>query len=560
MGDIFELSDRAVEILADASPMLATGLGLPGRNARWDDLSPAGIEAQRALQVRLLDEATACATPDHRSMVAQQVLIDEMRLGIDIIDSGLWRRDLNNIVSPWQGVRGIFELMPKVTRRDWEDVITRLETIAEPLDGYRACLRTGLDLGEAAARRQVLTAIDQGRVAAGDGSSFHQLLEQFTKSEVADDPDLATTLATAVTTAKRAYAAMTDWFESAYLPAAPTADGVGRDAWIASASRFLGRTVDPESTYDWGWAELDRLIESRRTVAAQIDAAASIDEVMERVQTDPTMAAPDAASFIALMQERQETALAQLDGSHFDVPDQIKTIEVRIAPPGGAMAPHYQGPSEDFRRPGRVLYPLDGRITFPLYDEATTAYHEGFPGHHLQVGWQAAMGDELSRFHRLVVWYPGSGEGWALYAEHLMGELGFLDKPEYELGLLSSQIFRSARIVIDIGCHLGLPIPETDLTRSAAFPHAGETWTYELGLEMLAHVCYLESTMAESEIVRYLGWPGQAISYKYGERFILDLRSEMARRPDWDLKQFHADLLSIGAVGLDLLERLISDR
>jgi uncharacterized protein (DUF885 family) len=279
---------------------------------------------------------------------------------------------------------------------------------------------------------------------------------------------------------------------------------------------------------------------------------------MQRVTTDPSMAAPDADAFIAIMQERQEQALAQLNGTHFDVPEQITTIEVRVAPPGGALAAHYIAPSEDFTRPGRVMYPLDGKETFPLYEEVTTAYHEGFPGHHLQIGWQTAMGDALSRFHRLAVWYPGSGEGWALYAEHLMGELGYFEKPEYELGLLSSQIFRAARIVIDIGCHLGLTVPDGALADHGVFDHGGETWSYELGLDMLQSVCHLDPLNAESEIVRYLGWPGQAIAYKVGEKFILDLRDERSHDPGFDLKTFHADLLSLGSLGLDLLEELMS--
>ena len=91
---------------------------------------------------------------------------------------------------------------------------------------------------------------------------------------------------------------------------------------------------------------------------------------------------------------------------------------MKESPPGGALAPYYTQPSEDFvSRPGTVWYPLEGKTTFPLFQEVTTAHHEGFPGHHLQVGVQMCQGDLLSRYHKLIVWLPGAGEGWALYAE-----------------------------------------------------------------------------------------------------------------------------------------------
>ncbi len=563
LSDIFSISHDAVERLADLDPMMATQIGLPGRDGRWPDFSPAGITARRSVFTELLADAEAAATPDRRSLVAQKVLATEMRNKIGAIDSNNWRRDLNNIDSPWQSIREVFELMPIDTLHDWDCIVTRLETIAAPLRGYRDSLTVGIANGDTVARRQVLAAVEQGRIAASESSSFGVLITSFEKAPL-DRTDvavieLAGRLHAGVNRARSAYATMTEWLETDYLPHARASDGVGPTAWLASATPMLGTVVDPQATYEWGWSELERLVTRRSEIARQIDPSSSVGEVLRSVTTNPELIAPNQAAFVDVMQERQDRALAALDGSHFEVPDQIKTIEVRIAPPGGATAPHYLAPSEDFSRAGRVMYPAAGRTNFPLYEEVTTAYHEGFPGHHLQVGWQMAMGDELSRFHRLLVWYPGSGEGWALYAEHLMGELGFLERPEYELGLLTSQIFRSARIVIDIGCHLELAIPQNSLTAGpdAVFLHAAKQWSYELGLDMLERVAHLDTIDAESEMVRYLGWPGQAISYKLGERYLLALRAEMSSAPDFDLKAWHAMVLSLGSLGLDLLDELM---
>ncbi|MEO6462402.1 MAG: DUF885 domain-containing protein, partial [Candidatus Eisenbacteria bacterium] len=251
--------------------------------------------------------------------------------------------------------------------------------------------------------------------------------------------------------------------------------------------------------------------------------------------------------------------LADLDGKHFDIPDEVRQVEVKIAPPGGALGAYYIQPSEDFTRPGTVWYSLapDEVKDIPLYGHITTAYHEGFPGHHLQCGIQVALADQLSRLHRLSVWYPGYGEGWALYTELLMHELGYFEKPEYVLGMLNAQLFRACRVVIDIGSHLELPIPrdETDF-------HPGEPWTFERAVEFLIARCGEEEDYARSEVTRYYGWPGQAISYKVGERVIMELREELKAKqgPAFQLKEFHARVLGSGPVGLELLrERVLAD-
>jgi len=329
---------------------------------------------------------------------------------------------------------------------------------------------------------------------------------------------------------------------------------VGRDPYVLAPERSLGESIDPDALSALGWSERGRLPEPLAELCARIDPDASTSAVMERLATDPAFGVDGVDQFLAVMLERQQAALRELDGTHFDVPEPVRQIEVKAAPPGGALAAHYGAPSEDFSRPGCVWYPIGGRTFFPLFDEVTTAYHEGFPGHHLQVGWQTAMGDELSRFHRLLVWYPGSGEGWALYAEHLMGELGYLEETAYEIGLVTTQLLRTARIVIDIGLHCGFTVPDDQPF------HPGEPWSFELATEMLRDRAYTTADMAESEATRYAGWPGQAISYKVGERAILDLREELSAQDDFDLKQFHADLLSVGSIGLDLMRDLMHAR
>lgn len=534
---IFELSDRAVEAIAEADPITATYAGVGGHDHRWGDLSPEGHLERRRLAEDLLAQATSCTVEGPDEVLARQVLVDSLEEAIELHEAGDHLRDLNNIVSPFQVVHDVLDVTAEP-----DDLRRRLLGLPEALEGYRRCLAEGLARGLVASRRQVLAAIEQGRAWSGPAGF----------AEHASGPEPTE----AVSAARDAYASLADWLEGDYLPHAPVADGVGEERYLREARRHLGSTIDPGSTYEWGWQELGRLRAALAEVCGRIGPGLSVTEVIELLRTDPDRGASTAQEFLSTMLARQEEALAQLAGTHFDLDDRIRAIEVRASPPGGALAPHYTPPSEDFSRPGVVWYPLGERSFFPLWEEVTTAHHEGFPGHHLQVGTQMSLGDRRSRFHRLMAWKPGSGEGWALYAEQLMAELGFLDRPAYEAGLLAAQLFRSARIVIDIGLHLGYSIPGVDEGNVIGF-HPGESWDYGLAVEMLTRVAFVEEALARSEVVRYMGWPAQAISYKLGERAILDLRAERIAAADasapYDPVGFHSDVLGVGAVGLDLL-------
>ena len=142
--------------------------------------------------------------------------------------------------------------------------------------------------------------------------------------------------------------------------------------------------------------------------------------------SDPARAVHGEDALRGFLQDLMDRTIAALDGPHFDIPAPVRKVEAMIAPPGGAAAPYYTGPSEDFSRPGRTWYPTQGRTVFPLWGEISTCYHEGVPGHHLQIGQVRYRKDQLTRFQR-TVWISGHGEGWALYAERLMDELGYFE-------------------------------------------------------------------------------------------------------------------------------------
>ena len=293
-----------------------------------------------------------------------------------------------------------------------------------------------------------------------------------------------------------------------------------------------------------------------RQTAERIQPGATVAQAIEILETDDNRAIEGEDAFRRWMQTTQDDTIASMHGVHFDIAEPIRRIEAMIAPPGGALAMYYTGPSEDFARPGRTWYPTGGATRFPLWRELSVCYHEGVPGHHLQIGTTRWLGDKLNRYQRLLAGASGYVEGWALYAERLMHELGYLEDPAYYMGLLSSQALRAARVVVDIGMHLELPIPQQEQY------HAGQTWRPQLALPFLEQRSFFPKNMLASEVDRYLGWPGQAISYKVGERQWLNAResTKAAQGAAFDLKQFHQATLEKGPMGLAQLTREVGPK
>lgn len=543
----FEIADRLTEQYSDLDPLSATESGIVGRDHLPTDFSPEGHQAR----TDLFRSAHRDLTPhlDHPDPVQRQgarVMKTWLDTRLMEADTGEWKRELNHIISPFQVIRDVFDVMDKSDAAGWEAIAARLESVPFMVDGYIESLREGLASGDVAARRQVESLIEQVDVESGDSSRFNGF--PTVADEVGGDPDR---VEAAVNTARQACGRLAAFLRSEYLPGADESDAVGRERYLVGADSYLGMVIDPDETYEWGWSEVHRIRDEMTRTAREVDPSLSLAEVIELLETDPERSAATRQDFIDFVQAVQDQAIGQLDGVHFDVPEPVKRVTVNVAPPGGSLGAWYIGPSEDFSRPGSIWYAPGDRERLPYWQEVATAYHEGFPGHHLQVGYAQIQQDKLSRFHRMYIWYSGSGEGWALYAERLMDELGFFEKPEYRLGLLASQLFRATRVVVDIGCHLQLVIPDH------APLHPGATWGYGSAVDYMEQVGLQARDVAESEVKRYLGWWGQAISYKVGEREILSIRDEASSRPDFDLKDFHRRMLEAGAIALDPLRQVM---
>ena len=539
MSHVYDIAERYVEQFADLDPCGATGAGIPGHDRDLTDYSPAGTAARDDLACATLrDLEQAPATDDH-DRIASAMMRERLTLQLAEADAGERLRDVRIIASPISEVRQCFDLMPFETDEDWDVATERMTKLPAALESIEATLRAGVDHKTVAARRQALACAEQAATWGGqrDDEPFFQVLA----SQRPDDEALQR----AAEVATAAYARLGAYLRDEYAPNADEHDAVGRERYALFARAFTGMELDLDETYAWGWDELYRIEVAMQSACERILPGASIAEVTEHLDQDDKRAIEGVEDFRRWNQNLIDQTISDVDSAHFDLAEPLKTCEAMIAPPGGAAAMYYTPPSLDFSRPGRTWYPTMGMTRFPLWKEVSTCYHEAVPGHHLQVAQTVYLADKLSEYQRTFGFVSGHGEGWALYAERLMGELGYLEDPALELGMLAAQAMRAVRVIVDIGMHLELPI-------IAGEPHAGERWTPELALPFVIERSRLPEFFMRSEVDRYLGWPGQAISYKVGERVWLECRAETRARKgaDFDLKAWHTYALDLGGMGL----------
>ncbi|MFF2849650.1 DUF885 domain-containing protein [Streptomyces sp. NPDC058001] len=543
-----EVADAYVDELIALDPVTGTVLGVQESSSRLPDLSPSGQVAlaalARATLVRL-DEAER--RPGGDSDVERRcarLLRERLTAELAVHEAEEGLRSVGNMATVAYWVRQIFTMTPTQTDEDWARIAERLRAVPAAFAGYRESLALGLERELHAAPRPTAAFVVQlGEWAdTGEGRGW---FEDF----AADGPDaLRPELDEAARGATAAVKELRDWMRDVYAPAVKGAPNpVGRERYARWSRFYNGTDLDLDEAYAYGWTEYHRLLAEMQTEAEKIlpgaetpwVALAHLDEHGKHIE-----GVDEARDWL---QGLMDEAIEQLDGTHFELAERVRRVEACIAPPGTAPSPYYTSPSEDFSRPGRTWLPTRGRTRFPIYDLVSTWYHEGVPGHHLQLGQWAHVAEDLSRYQATIGMVSANAEGWALYAERLMDELGFLKDAEQRLGYLGAQMMRSVRVIVDIGMHLELEIPA-----DSPF-HPGERWTLELAQEFFGAHSSRPAAYVENELTRYLTMPGQAIGYKLGERaWLLGRENARKRHGDaFDPKAWHMAALSQGSLGLD---------
>ena len=537
------IAEDWVTTLVDLVPEIGIYIGVGEPTGRVSDTSPAGHEALAAAGREVIAKLESAEPVDEVDRVTKTDLLSELRLEEEAHAANLHLRDLNVIASPAQELREVFDLMPTATADDWGVIAERLGNIRGGVDGYIETLRAGIAAGVVPARRQVVEVAIQARKHADPLGFFFD----FTGGAALEDggalpASLVADLRKGAEESAAAYGELAEFLETELVSKAVDDDAVGRDIYALRSRHFLGAAVDLDETYEWGIDELRRMTDEQTRIAGEIKAGASVKEAIDLLDADQTRKLNGTDELKAWMQRTSDTAVAELAAKYFDIPEQIRELECMIAPTqeGGI---YYTGPSDDFSRPGRMWWSVPEGVTqFDTWRELTTVYHEGVPGHHLQIAQAVYNRAELNTWRRQLAGTSGHAEGWALYAERLMEELGYLDDPADRLGMLDGQRMRAARVVLDIGVHLKKPRLD-----------GKGTWDADEALRFMRDNVNMDDAFIRFEVNRYLGWPGQAPSYKVGQRIWEQIRDAAQQRDGFSFKQFHKQALDLGGVGLDTL-------
>jgi uncharacterized protein (DUF885 family) len=550
-----DIAERFVEDWAVLSPLSATYLGIPGHESELPDLTLDGYAAREQLMRSALSAMSSADANDERAQAAKSSFVERLGVGLEQYAAMTPQSQVSVIESELHALRSAFDLMSTEGEQAWAAIDARLSGLPEALGDYQRTLSRSADDGHVSARRQLAAVADQIRVWTGEkGSSGNVFASLVARAAVPDS--MKRRLEASASAATSAYTGFADYLSRDLLPRGRERDAVGRERYETESRSFLGAGIDLDETYAWGWEELNRIEDEMREVAGRIVPGGSVAEAIEALDADPDRVISGKERFRDWMQELADTTIRELADVHFDVPEPVRRIECCLAPTSDGGI-YYTGPTEDWSRPGRMWWAVpEGVDRFSTWQEVTTVYHEGVPGHHLQVAQTAYRKDRLNRWQRTMCWISGHGEGWALYAERLMDDLGYLQDPGHKLGMLDGQRFRAARVIVDIGMHLELEIPPDNPFGFAP----GQTWTPELGLDFLRGHCRLDDAVIRFEHLRYLGWPGQAPSYKVGERIWLQARDEVRARKGsaFDLKAFHRAALDLGSIGLDPLREALA--
>lgn len=552
-------ADDYVRAVARLNPIAATDWGLPGDPGGLPDYSPAGQQELLDLARGLVADAASIAPADDVDRVTAAAIEESLGAEIALEEADEWLASVNNIASPIQDVRMSFDLMDKDTPEDWGHVAARLRAVPKALAGYREALLLAASRGRVAARRQVGIGIDQSRGLARDDGFLHALAAEGEATVGESDPDLAHELHEGAAQAARAYSELADMLAEDLLDLAPEADGVGRERYARFSRASVGAVVDLDETYEWGLSELAAIDAEQRAIARDLyGEGVGVREALDRLNDDPALQLHGTDELQAWMQGLADGTIAELDGTHFDIPAPARRIECLIAPShdGGI---YYTGPSSDFSRPGRMWWAVpEGEDVFHTWQERTTVFHEGVPGHHLQISQALYEAGTLDLYRRMACWNSGHGEGWALYAEGLMAELGHQEEPWNRMGLLDSMRLRAARVALDIGVHLGKPRPRGFLPGA----EGGPVWDHDFAWEFLKQNVAMADGFLDFELNRYLGWPGQAPSYKVGQRLWTQLRAEYlataaGRGEEATLRAFHSKALRLGSLPMATLREAV---
>ena len=529
------------------SPETATFVGYPGQDERWTDNSPAAIARRRR---ELPDRLLVLHAIDRRRLDASDRLSFDIfkRTVEESIEGARFPRELLAVTQrdgP-QYLSSVLSKMPTASVSDYDHILARLTALPTVLDQTRVLLDSGLAVGVTPPRITLRDVPAQFERLVPDDPMQSALLEPFTRfppAISAGDRQRLLGEATRVYAGRvrPAYRALATYLATTYLAKARESiawsslpDGRAWYAYDVKLETTTNRT--PAEIHALGLAEVKRIRAQMDSAIRATGYTGDFKSFVTMLRTDPRFFMKDSASLVRAYRDiakRIDPELSRLFGRLPRLTYGVTTIPSYAAP--SQTTAYYMSGSPDAHRPGMYFvntYKLDSR---PIWEMEALTAHEAVPGHHLQIALSQELHD-LPEFRRYAG-YTAFVEGWGLYAESLGGELGLYRDPYSKFGQLTYEMWRAIRLVLDTGIH------DLGWTRAQAIEY------------FMANSAKTEQDIT-SEVDRYIVMPGQALAYKSGELAIRAMRQRAEREMghDFDIRAFHDELLSQGALPLDILD------
>jgi uncharacterized protein (DUF885 family) len=523
-------------------PELATAYGDYRYNDQLNDYSVAGSTGQHERDVDFLArlKRISVAGFSEQDALSHEVLQRVLEQRIANFDFKEYEMPVNQMDGPQVHLADLPLAVPFDTVKQYEDYIARLHQIPRAFTQTEEVLRAGRKDGLMPVRFLLEKVPGQclGVIAV---DPFLLPTKKFPSDISPEDQRRLTKAitATVVNEVLPAYVGFTNFIADEYAPYGRTTLAVtslpgGEQRYLNDIrSRTTVSKLTPDQIHQIGLREIER-IEADMMAIAHHEGFADLAAFRESLKTNSKyrpasseQIVDDFRKYIAQMQPKLPDLFGFIPGSPVTV-EPMPDFE-----PGSAT--HYQTGTPDGKRPGRVVVAVANFAQRSLIDDEATAYHEGIPGHHMQLSVAQKL-PELPKFRR----HGGNSgyvEGWALYSEQLGKEVGFYQDPVSDYGRLSSELFRAVRLVVDTGIH-------------------AKGWTRDQVVDFFRKSAAVDEPTLQAETDRYIAWPAQALSYKLGQLEFRELR-ERARKElgsQFDIRAFHDEMLNGGVLPLDLLD------
>jgi uncharacterized protein (DUF885 family) len=430
--------------------------------------------------------------------------------------------------------------MPFDSVKHYEDYIARLHQIPRVLNQTTEVLRAGMK-DKLMPVRFLIEKLPVQCEGIIDADPFLLPTRKYPASISADDQKRLTQQITDAIQGDviPAYKTFAVFLRTEYAPQGRTTLAVTSlpDGEKRYQNDIYGRTttrMTPDEIHKLGLREIDR-IEAEMTAIAKKEGFADLASFRASLKTNPKYIPTSAEQILDDFRRYIAQMEPKLPELFTVLPKSPVTVEA-IPPFQAAAATHYVTGTPDGKRPGRVVVATSNFAQRTLIDDEAIAYHEGIPGHHMQLSVQQQL-TGLPKFRQHGLGFNAYIEGWALYAEQLGKEVGFYQDPVSDYGRLSSELFRAVRLVVDTGIH-------------------SKGWTRDQVVEFFRKSGAIDEPTIQSETDRYIAWPAQALSYKLGQLKFRELRDRAQRElgPKFDIRKFHGEMLDGGTLPLDLLD------